>query len=377
MKSTVPFNDTSRVFAMHEDLIVQCLREVGRGGRWLNGPKTQAFASTFAEFCGCRFCIPVGNGSDALELAIRAVVGPDARRDQAEIVTVANAGGYTTTACRIVGAIPVYVDIVEDTQLMDVDAVVSVLGPKVKAVVATHLYGGAVDIDRLRRVLDSHGYANVSIIEDCAQAHGAQVGNRHVGGLGNIATFSFYPTKNLGAIGDAGAVVTSDEALYRAVKALHQYGWRERYQVSVPQGRNSRMDEFHAAVLGALLPNLDAWNRRRKEIYEIYRSTARGRVRYLRHGSGDYVAHLAVVMAEDREALKRHLVSWEIGCDIHYPVLDCDQVGWLNLPSRIVDGGLATSRRCVSKILSLPCYPTMTDAEIEQVHDALNAWENA
>ena len=375
MKPTLPFNDTARVFALHEDLVIQCLRDVGKGGRWLNGPKTQAFASTFADFCGCQFCIPVGNGSDALELAIRAVIGPDA--GHAEVVTVANAGGYTTTACRIVGAIPVYVDCVEDTQLMDINSVVSVMGPQVKAVVATHLYGGAVDVDRLRHVLNSHGYAEVPIIEDCAQAHGAKVGNRRVGGLGNIATFSFYPTKNLGAIGDAGAVVTSDETLYRTVKALHQYGWRERYQVSIPNGRNSRMDEFHAAVLGALLPNLDAWNQRRKEIYETYRSTGRGRVRYLKHDSGDYVAHLAVVMVEDRDAFKRHLLSWGIGCDIHYPVLDCDQEGWSDLPMRIAEGGLETSRRCIGKILSLPCYPTLTDSEIEQVRDALNAWENS
>ena len=375
VKSSVPFNDTARMFSLHEELLVQCLRDVGNGGRWLNGPMTQAFARQFAGFCGCRFCIPVGNGSDALELAIRAVVGPDADRDGAEVITVANAGGYTTTACRIAGATPVYVDIVEDTLLMDVDSVVSVMGSRVKAVVATHLYGGAVDVERLRRALDSHGYAHVPIIEDCAQAHGAKVGDRRVGGLGRLATFSFYPTKNLGTIGDAGAIVTSDETLYRTLKALHQYGWRERYHVALPYGRNSRMDEFHAAALGALLPNLDAWNRRRKDVYESYRSTGRGRVRYLNHGSGDYVAHLAVVMVEDRDGFIRHMDSRGIGTDIHYPILDCDQAGWSALPMRIADDGLHTTRRCGAGILSLPCFPTMTDSEVEQVCEALNEWE--
>ena len=342
------------------------------------GEYTQKFAEDFALFCGAGYCLPVANGTDALEIAIRAIIGEKRSEDAInEVITVANAGGYTSTACRLAGAVPVYVDINEDNQLIDITSLVNCLRSTVKAIVVTHLYGAAVNIAEIRKVLNDNNYAHIPIIEDCAQAHGAKVNTHRVGSLGNIATFSFYPTKNLGALGDAGAITTSDPVLFDRIKKLHQYGWSTKYQISVPYARNSRMDEIQAAMLSILLPHLDTINQARKSTWERYCDFNYSKIKFLNYDQNDYVAHLAVIRVTERDDFIAFMKSRNIAVDIHYPVLDCDQAAWQSLPMRIDNiTQLGTSRKSVGEIVSIPCFPFMTDRETDTVKQALIDWEN-
>lgn len=372
MLEIVPTNDLKRIYDRYAGEIERSVVDTLRSGWWLNGDKGRAFSERFAAFVGVAHCIPVANGTDALELALRAVgVGGNAARS--EVVTVANAGGYTATACRQIGATPVYVDIDVESQLMSLAEVKAALNERTAAVVATHLYGGTVDVPALRAILDAAGYEGVPIIEDCAQAHGATIGGAKVGSFGNIAAFSFYPSKNLGAMGDAGCVVTNDLALAKTVRMLQQYGWGSKYTIDLPGGRNSRMDEVQAAILVILLEHLSELNSERNSIVEQYRNASSGSVRFLQNGEGA-VTHLAVALVDDRSAFRAHLNARKIASDVHYPILDIDQPAWKNMPMRIV-GDLKNSRESVARIISFPCFPGMVEDEIFRVVDAIKTWE--
>lgn len=376
MDKQVPFNDTARIFKAYQAQILERITKVAESGWWLLGDYTCQFSKAFAKYCGAQYCLPVANGTDALELSLRAVLSGFDVDEECEVVTVANAGGYATIACRLVGAVPVFADIDIRSQLMCPNSLANCLGPNVKAVILTHLYGGVIDVDKMRRVLHENGYGHVILIEDCAQAHGGKLAESRVGSLGDLATFSFYPTKNLGAMGDAGAVLTSNADFYRKLKVLHQYGWQSKYQMSVPYGRNSRMDEIQAAILESLLPSLDEFNNKRKNIYHQYRKAAGKKLCFLDHGGGDYVAHLAVVMSAERNEFVDFMKSKGIGISIHYPVLDCDQTAWRFMPMRIDERSqLKISRQSVEKVVSLPCFPMLQDSEIQRVCQALSEWE--
>ncbi|TVM35751.1 erythromycin biosynthesis sensory transduction protein eryC1 [Oceanidesulfovibrio marinus] len=364
----IPMNDLSRPYRDNQTVFDTILTKVGASGYYLGGPYGEAFSREFAEYVGTPHCLLVGNGTDALELALRAA-GVEAGD---HVVTVANAGGYTTTACRLIGAVPVYADIDADTLLMDMDDAASLVDPNVKAVVATHLYGAVADVEALRAKLAAQGKACPIIIEDCAQAHGASLRGQMAGSFGDLATFSFYPTKNLGAFGDGGAVLCRDEAVMERLSRLHQYGWNTRYNVAVPFGRNSRMDEIQAAVLSARLPKLEDANGARRAVIEAYAAAAPSCVMFPKRPDQVPAAHLAVVMVDDRDGFRAHLAEREVGTDIHYPVLDCDQAGWRDLPQ--VCGQLPSSRRCSERIVSLPCFPELTQEEISIVAEALAAY---
>ncbi|MGH6830911.1 MAG: DegT/DnrJ/EryC1/StrS family aminotransferase, partial [Methylocella sp.] len=281
--------------------------------------------------------------------------------------------GYATTACGLNGLVPVYVDIETTSQLLSITSAVSALTSATAFIVVTHLYGGVVDIPMLRAAVDDAGFPAVAIVEDCAQAHGARLGDRPAGSMGDIATFSFYPTKNLGAMGDGGAVVTSDVELAACVRDLHQYGWQAKYRVHRAGGRNSRMDEVQAAILGALLPHLPASNAERLRIVSRYRESATNGLTFVDGGPGA-VAHLAVARTATRDALRAQLTERGIATDVHYPILDCDQPGWRHLPMRFAPGGLSISRQTVQEIVTIPCFPGMTESEIDRVASALADW---
>lgn len=372
----IPLNDTSRIFNAHKESITANLLNVANSGKWLLSSYTEQFATSFAKFCDVKYCLPVANGTDALEFALRAIIGNDTSNNSPEVITVANAGGYTTIACRLIGAIPVYVDINESNLLINYDSLLRCINKNVKAIVITHLYGGIVNIDEVREVLKSNGYENISIIEDCAQAHGGMIDSRRVGSFGDIAAFSFYPTKNLGAMGDAGAITTSDENIFKKIKKLHQYGWDNKYRVEIPFGKNSRMDEIQASILSILLPHLDDYNNKRKYIYNKYRKFAGSKLKFLEHGDGDYVGHLAVVKTTTREKFIHFMKSNSVSAEIHYPFLDNEQPGWKNLLTRLDQkSNLQTSRRLSQQIVTLPCFPLMTEEEIDYICDLLNKWE--
>lgn len=369
----VPLNDLRRVYDADQTKLDSAVLSVLGSGRYLASDHVRKFADDFGAFLGVGFCLPVGNGTDALELALRALAQEANDGERREVIGVANAGGYMTTACLQCGLLPVFVDITETSQLMDIDAAVAAVTPRTLAIVVTHLYGGLVDVDALAGKLLAAGHGHVAILEDCAQAHGLEAGGRRVGTLGDIATFSFYPTKNLGAFGDAGAIVTSDAERFQRVKQLHQYGWNAgaKYRIAVAGARNSRMDEIQAAILGELLPRLDGWNTARRAILERYQAAAPEGISLVRSPLGT-VAHLAVVLCDDREGLRHYLATRGIATDIHYPILDCDQPGWADHLDPSVQ--LPVARRSLPRLLTLPCFPAMTETEITLVCDALAQW---
>lgn len=370
----IPFNDLGRVFSRFQDPLEDAILTASRSGWWLNGKQGSKFAEEFANFVGVKHCLNVANGTDALELALRALSilrGPIA----SEVITVANAGGYTSTACRQVGLVPVYVDVEASSHLLDIDAAVAELNAQTLVVVATHLYGGAVDIRALRAKMNAAGFSGVPILEDCAQAHGASVNGALTGSMGEVATFSFYPTKNLGAMGDGGAVVTSDDNIASTIKKLQQYGWSSKYAIGLPGGRNSRMDELQAAVLTVLLPHLPSLNAERLAIRKKYSEAMPSSVNMVDGGDGA-VAHLVVIESDDRDGLRAHLSNNGIATDIHYPILDGAQAGWRNLPMRTAKGGIITSEKITKRIVSLPCFPGLTEKETDRVCAALSDWKS-
>jgi aminotransferase EvaB len=252
-------------------------------------------------------------------------------------------------------------------------SVLAALTADTAAIVVTHLYGGVFDVIALRVAIETAGFGHVAIIEDCAQAHGARIGISCVGSMGDVATFSFYPTKNLAAFGDGGAVLTSDPEIAATTRKLHQYGWSSKYNVATPGGRNSRIDEMQAAILCRSLPHLTAWNMRRRQILMQYRNHASQSLAFV-EGAPGAVAHLAVALTANRPAFRQFMRDKGIATDIHYPVLDCDQAGWSGHPMRIGPTGLTASRIAVPNIVTLPCFPEMTENEVSQVCDALTEW---
>ncbi len=358
LQEPVPVNDLVRHTRAIRQVVDRAIGEVLDSGWFVLGPQVTEFETGLAALCGTTHAVGVANGTDAIEIALRALdVGPGD-----EVITVANAGGYSTTAIRAVGAQPVYVDIDPSTLLIDPSGVAKALGPSTAAVVVTHLYGRMAPIDRIVAAAGS-----IPVIEDCAQAHGAVLQGRPAGSWAKMGCFSFYPTKNLGALGDGGAIVGSDAELMSRVRRLRQYGWTSKYLTTDTGGRNSRLDELQAAVLTAQLPMLSGWNRRRREIDAAYRTgIVHERVRPLPLGDGD-VVHLAVFVTEERSSLRSHLSERGVISDIHYPHPDY----------AAPPGGLTrlqhTDDAC-EKVLTLPCFPEMTDAEVDRVITGVNSW---
>lgn len=338
------------------------LSRVLASNSFILGQEVARFEAEFASHVGSAHCISVANGTDALELALRAVgVQPGQ-----SVICVANAGFYSSTAIHLVGATPRYVDVDPSTLTMAPQALDRAIGQRPAAVIATHLYGQLADIESLARICRDRG---VPLIEDCAQAHGALRGGRRAGSFADIGCFSFYPTKNLGAIGDGGAVVTQDDRLAAAVRALRQYGWSEKYQVARLGGRNSRLDELQAAVLRAKLPHLDRQNEQRRVIARRYDDAFRGTALRLPPSLGeDFVAHLYVVRSARRQALRDHLLERGVATDVHYPIADTLQPAWQG--ARAAEPLPVTQEACAS-VLSLPCYPGLAEAQVEHVIGSL------
>ena len=320
----------------------------------------------FADYCGVSHAVAVANGTDAIELALRAT---GVQRGDS-VATVANAGFYATTALLAIGAEPVFVDIDVETQLMSAGALDNLLD-KVAAscVIVTHLYGLLADMESILSICAAR---RVPVIEDCAQAHGASRHGQRAGSFGLAGCFSFYPTKNLGALGDGGIVITSDDCIAQRVFALRQYGWKKKYDVAYLGGRNSRLDEIQAAILTAKLPHLDSWNRARRYIASRYSSEIlHPRIRCPSIPGEDHVAHLYVIRANGRDDLRRHLKSKNVASEVHYPIPDYRQSCFSTKP---VTANLPNTDRAAAEVLTLPCFPEMMDVEVDAVINALNTW---
>jgi dTDP-4-amino-4,6-dideoxygalactose transaminase len=361
----LPVNDLKRHNAPLQARLSTAIHRVMERGYYVLGPENEAFEKEFAAYLGAPDAVAMGNGTDALELALRALeIGPDD-----EVVTVANAGSYASIAIRAVGATPRYVDVAADTLLIDIASLANGISPQTRAIIVTHLYGRMADIEGVLGLARKHG---IAVIEDCAQAHGARRAGRAAGTWGDLSTFSFYPTKNLGALGDGGLVTGSDATLLERVRCCRQYGWRKKYECSVAGGRNSRLDELQAAILRTKLPCLDAWNARRREIVRLYRSGLQGIGWRLPAAPGeDDVAHLCVVRPRHREAVRASLIAQGIGCDVHYPIPDHKQPAY---PAQAAVTLPITEAAC-RDVLTLPCFPEITDEEVRQVVSA--CWQSA
>lgn len=342
--------------------LAEAVKRVMSRGWYILGPEVEAFEAEFASYCGVPNCIAVGNGTDALELALLALgIGPGS-----EVATVANAGMYGTTAILRAGAKPLYVDVDEESMTMSPEALRAALSRETAAVIVTHLYGRMAPVGKLCEIAAAH---NIPLIEDCAQAHGAERAGRKSGTWGTLGCFSFYPTKNLGALGDGGAIVTADADLAARIRALRQYGWTSRYRSTLAGGRNSRLDEMQAAVLRAKLPHLDGWNARRREIAQRYAEALAGMGLALPPAGSDYVAHLYVIRSRQREPLRAALAAAGIGTDVHYPVPDHQQESMRGVSFRPTP--LPVTESYAGEVLTLPCFPEMTDAEVEEVAAAI------
>lgn len=362
-RSVVPLNDLVRGIARDRHLIDAAVQSVLDSAYVILGPQNEALQRTLSDFLGVSSVIGVASGTDALELALKVAM-PQGKNT---VLTAANAGGYTSTAARRSGYGLCYADVDPDSLCLSEATVAAALNNHVGVVVVTHLYGNLTDMRGLVELCRTNG---IRLVEDCAQAIGAERPEGPAGSFGDLATISFYPTKNLGALGDGGAVVTNNPDFAARVKQLRQYGWESKYRVSLEGGINSRLDELQAAVLLARLPLLDELNERRRHIISRYVDAGRGgHLRVLPADGRHHAAHLAVALAPDREAARTHFASQGIATDVHFPVPDHHQPGFRPEPHT-----LTVTERVSRQVFSLPCFPEMTEEEIKRVCDAIGSF---
>jgi dTDP-4-amino-4,6-dideoxygalactose transaminase len=332
------------------------------------GPQVEAFEREFARFCEVELCVACGNGTDALSLALQALgIGAGD-----EVITVSHTFIATAEAITAVGARPVFVDVRNDTLLMNPELIEQAITPRTRAIVPVHLYGQMVDMDGVLEVARRHG---LKVVEDAAQAHGARCKGRRAGSMGDAATFSFYPGKNLGAYGDAGAVVTDHPAVAEWIRKARNHGRATKYEHDF-EARNSRMDGIQGAVLRVKLAHLEGWNQTRRRLAGRYDE----RLRALSHCSTVGVApgqepvhHLYVIRTPHRDALLAHLLGQGIEAGVHYPVPLHLQRAYAHLG--VHRGRLPVTERAAGEVLSLPIYPELTDELQDEVVAAIRAFQ--
>ena len=358
--SALPFTDL-RPGEDAAQVAAAIARVIDRGW-FVLGPEVEAFENEFASACGARFAVGVGNGTDALTLALRALdIGAGD-----EVIVPALTAAFTGLSVIACGATPRIVDVEAATLTLDPAACAAAVTPHTRAIVPVHLYGQPADMAAIRRVAERH---KLSIVEDCCQAHLATENGVPVGTRSDAAAFSFYPTKNLGALGDGGAVITGDEAIATRVRRLRNGGQRDRYQ-HVEAGVNSRLDELQAAVLRARLPFLPAWTTRRRQLAAQYRRQLRDGVSTIAERDPGHVYHLFPVRLADREQLSAHLAQAGIGTLIHYPVpLSAQPAFAAYEPMECPVAGAAAA-----ELLSLPLHPRLADADVARVAQSVIAF---
>jgi dTDP-4-amino-4,6-dideoxygalactose transaminase len=354
-------------FRSYQAEIEEAIHRVLESGRYILGPELKALEQEFAAYIGTDHAVGVANGTDALELVIRALeIGPGD-----EVITVSHTAVATVAAIEAVGAVPVLVDVEPQFYTLDPAQLEQVLTPRTRAVIAVHLYGQPADLGNILEFCEKH---QLQLIEDVAQAHGAKWIGRRLGSIGRVACFSCYPTKNLGAIGDAGLVTTSDEKIAHRVRMLREYGWRERY-ISDLAGRNSRLDEVQAAILRIKLRNLDADNERRRGLAAYYtkRLKKTGLVLPETREGTEHVYHLYVLKTATRQKLIDHLAANDIHVGIHYPVPVHLQPAYAD---RIVTAAsMQVTEHLAHEVLSLPMYPELTFEMADQVIAAIESFQ--
>lgn len=362
----IPLANPKAAFEEHSDQIQAALTSVLYSGNYILGQEVTAFEKNFANFIGLNHCVTVNSGTDAIILALKALgIGAGD-----EVITVSHTAVATVAAIELCEATPVLVDVDPTSYCLNPEMLETVVNEKTKAILPVHLYGHAADMPSIMAFAKGHG---LFVIEDCAQAHGTSLNGQTVGTFGDLACFSFYPTKNLGAIGDGGAVLTNQSALAEKLLLLRQYGWRERY-ISEIQGLNTRMDEMQAAILNIKLPYLLSDNKRRRKIADFYNQNLQEAGFFLPTEAENvfHTWHLYVIQTDNRENLSAYLRQNGVGCGVHYPQAVHQQPAYRNRLKGAKN--LPVTEALVPRILSLPMYPQLPLEDVKRVCELLLLW---
>lgn len=355
-------SDPGAQYQSLKEEIDAAVNKILSSGYYILGPETAAFEEEFASYTGVSHCIGVGNGTDAIHIALKACgIGPGD-----EVITVSHTAVATISAILLTGASPVFADISPASYTLDPGHLESLVTENTRAIIPVHLYGHPANMPGIMSLAQKAG---VYVIEDCAQAHGALINGQKVGTFGDLACFSFYPTKNLGAMGDGGAVVSNNPELAKNVRLLREYGWEEKF-ISRINGFNTRLDELQAAVLRVKLQHLDAFNNSRRDIAEIYKAELADLAIDLptQARNCEHVYHLFVVRTDQRDALKTYLQQRDIQAGVHYPL-----PVHLQQPYRVEGLKLEQTEYVCKHILSLPMYPELGDKLVDVV-DAVKSF---
>ena len=380
MQPSILQADPRANYLAHKPEIDEAISRVLESGRYILGRETEAFEKEFAAYLGAAYAVGVGNGTDALEIALRAC-GVGAGDG---VITVSHTAVATVAAIECVGASPILVDINPVTFTMEPEHLEetldklsssqsSVVRGKPKAVIPVHLYGHPADMPAILEISQRYG---LYVIEDCAQSHGAALYGRKTGTWGHLAAFSFYPTKNLGTLGDGGMVATNDPELAEKVRLLREYGWKTRF-ISSFSGINSRLDELQAAILRVKLRHLEDENRKRQSLAKIYTHELSSSILALPEciSEANHVYHQYVIKTEYRDLLKHYLNERGIYSLIHYPVPIHLQPAYQGRLPFV--NPLANTEKISREVLSLPMYPELTQAQIHYVSEAIISWNNS
>lgn len=365
----IPINDLGRISDLKKERFLRATQSVIDSGIFLNHLHTFELERNISSLLGTKEAIAVGSGTAALEISFQALNLPRGSK----VALVANAGAYGSIALFRAGLIPCYVDVCQEDALIDLVELERIVSEeKVSAVLVTHLYGNSVNMADLMEIISTR---NLTLIEDCAQAIGGTSSGKPLGSFGDLSTFSFYPTKNLGAVGDAGAISGRNEELLVKVRSLAQYGWSKKYFVNLAGGTNSRIDELQAAYVNLGFSNLEEDNERRRKIALEYASAFSALpIQTITKSTKDDTAHLFVIKTSNetiRNSLKSHLTRNGVSCDIHYPIPDHKQIGFSQL---ITQQELAMSEELSCSILTLPLFPQIRTEETDEIISQVQAF---
>lgn len=356
----IAFNNFKAEYFSLQKEIDNAVERVLKSGWYILGKEGEAFEREFAGYIGADYCVGVANGTEAIALALMCLeIGAGD-----EVITTNLTAFPTITGIMQAGATPVVIDINPEDGLLNPTLIETKITPATKAILPVHLYGQCCDMDKISAIAKKYG---LKVVEDCAQAAGSEYKGKKAGVFGDLATFSFYPTKNLGAYGDAGAIITNSKVLYEKLLSLRNYGQTRRYYHDL-QGINSRLDEMQAAILRVKLPCLEVWNNRRRTIAVAYRKGLKGVDCLIEqpYGKGNY--HLFVIKTPKRDGLLEHLKNNSIDALIHYPVPINEQKSFLGQKGDNAQSALSFA----DTILSLPIHPFLTDEEVNTIIKTVN-----
>lgn len=362
----IKYCDLKKITDIHEPQLSEAVNRVIQSGWYILGNEVKNFEHEFAKYCGCNHCIGTGNGLDALTIIMLAYRELGAMQEGDEVIVPANTYIASILSILQAGLRPVLCEPLWESCNIDPEKIEELITPRTKAIMAVHLYGRCADIPEIDKIAKKH---SLKIIEDSAQAHGAIIAGKRTGNLGDAAGFSFYPGKNLGALGDGGAITTNDKELAEVARAIANYGSQKKY-VNIYKGLNSRLDEIQAAILSVKLQRLDVDNERRREIAGIYNARITNPAITLPEPTNgkEHVYHIYPIFCKDREKLQQHLLENGIETLIHYPIPPHRQealkeFGHIDLP---------ITERIHDEELSLPCHPAMSDDDVLKIAEIIN-----